>query len=211
MKVIINSNIRNVKTTLEKINEGGILDKNPDVFYFIVGGAEEAADIDLPNIFYTDVNSFDFTGIIYLIENDYNLCGDEPFFYAHDTCFFGEKFLDLLNKSPLREARLFQGANCSMHMGIYNKDIIEKHKIEILKFRNTSNDGAVLNAIKDKLIHNESFVLSDSGFLTRERLPLETKCVYSNNVPRLVEYFPELDLYKFKANWHAKHNYEMNL
>ena len=211
MKVIINSNIRNIETTLKKINEGGILDKNPAVFCFIVGGSAEPIDVGYGNVFFTDVNSFDLTGLIYLIEKDYNLCGDESFFYTHDTCFFGERFLDLLGKINLKEARLFEGANCSMHMGVYNKDIIEKHKREILKFRNTSSDVSILNAIKDSLIHNESFVLGDSGFLTRQRLPLETKCVYNNNVPRLVEYFPELDFYKFKANWHAKQNYEMNL
>lgn len=211
MKVIVNSNIRNIKTTFEKINEGGILDENPDVFYFIVGGAAEPADIGYRNAFFTDVNSFDLTGLIYLIENDYNLCGDESFFYTHDTCFFGDRFLDLIGNSNLKEARLFEGANCSMHIGIYTRNIIEKHRDEILKFRNTSNDTAILNTIKDNLIHNESFVLNDSGFLTRQRLPLETKCIYNNNVPRLVEYFPELDFYKFKANWHAKHNYEINL
>jgi hypothetical protein len=211
MKVIVNSNIRNIKTTIEKINEGGILDKNPDVFYFIVGGSAEPTEIGYRNVFFTDVNSFDLTGLIYLIENDYNLCGDESFFYTHDTCFFGDRFLDLLNNSNLKEARLFEGANCSMHIGIYTKSIIEKHKDEILKFKNTNDDITILNAIKNSLIHNESFVLFDSGFLTGQRQPLETKCVYNNNVPRLVEYFPELDFYKFKANWQAKQNYEINL
>lgn len=211
MKVIVNSNIGNIKTTLGKINEDGILDKNPDVFYFIVGGSSAPIDIGYRNAFFTDVNSFDLTGLIYLIENDYNLCGDESFFYTHDTCFFGDGFLDLLGGNSLKEARLFEGANCSMHIGVYSREIIERHKEEILKFRNTSNDMGILNSIKNRLIDNESFVLGDSGFLTRHRQPMETRCVYGNNVPRLVEYFPELDFYKFKANWHAKQNYEMNL
>jgi hypothetical protein len=209
MKIIINSTQKNIQTTFKKINEKNILNKHSDNFHFIIGGSD--IKVKYTGMSHTEINSFDLTGLIFLIENDYSLCGDEPFFYSHDTCFFGDNFLNFFDRNNFKEARLFESPGCSMFMGVYNKEILEKNKNEILSYKNTQNEYAVLNELKNNLIHNESFILRDSPFLTNKKETLGIEDVYKNGVPRLIEFFPELDLYKFKANWAPKENYEMNL
>ena len=212
MKVIISSNIDYFPTIYKKISACKAYLQNKSKFTFIVGGDEFNEHQSIDNIMYTNINSMDLNGLIYLIENDYIHLGEDSFFYSQDTCSFGEKFFDLLDQKKKHiDARLFINPRESMYMGIYNRNILNTHSRSILSFRNTSKDRSVMNTLKTNLVNNESFILKNSDYICKRRIVRPPVDIYLNGVPRITEYFPEIDFYKYKANWYLKNYYELNL
>jgi len=210
MKIIINSNVLYFPSSFAKISKNNVYLKNKEKFLFVVGGNPE--DKVTENIIYTKINSLDFNAMIYLLKNP-DLISEDKFFYTHDTCDFGPNFINLLEEKMkvLESARLFQLAHESAYVGIYTKAKITEHKEQIMSFYNTDRSIEKLNYLKTMVIHNESFILRSSPFLCKQRIVSGPSDIYSNGVPRITEYFPELDYYKFKANWFLKRDYELKI
>ena len=184
MKVIVSSNVDYFPTIYKNISECEVYSQNKDKFTFIVGGDQFNKNKAFDNIIYTDINSMDLNGLIYLIENDFIHLGEDSFFYSQDTCGFGEKFFLLLNeKKKYTNARLFINARESMYMGIYNKSILKMHSKSILSFRNTSKNKYVMNNLKTSLVNNESFILRNSDYICAKRIVSPPVDIYSNGVP----------------------------
>ena len=212
MKVIINSNATYFPYAFAKISKCKSYIENKDKFLFIVGGSYKKKKNLGSNVIQTKINSLDFNGMIYLLQNKETIKEDK-FFYTHDTCDFGDNFFNLLSdKFDLFEsARLFAIAKESAFIGIYNKKLLTAYEEQIMKFYNTDKSVEKLNYLKTMTIRNESFLLRSSPSLCKERIVTGPFDVYSNNVPRISEFFPELDYYKFKANWFLKNNYELKI
>ena len=211
IKIVINSNVNNFHTTGEKIKNSKTYINNKDSFIFIVGGCEEESKED--NIVYTKVNSFDLTGLVYILKNNTIVDEKELFFYCHDTCGFGDDFYEkILNASKEGlPKRLYFNAVESMFIGLYDLKILNKFSDHIIAYENYSNDFEILNKIKSSLISKESFILRNHPHICNVRQDFDPSDVYKNGVMRKTEYFPDIDLYKFKANWFLKNKYEINL
>jgi len=211
INIVVNSNINNFDTTSKMIQSSKTYIDNKDSFIFIVGGCEHEAKEN--NIIYTKLNSFDLTGLIYMLKNSDTINENELFFYCHDTCDFGDGFYEkVLNVSKDGSPkRLYIKAIESMFIGLYDLAVLNKFSKHILEYENYSNDFEVLNKIKSSLISKESFILKNYPHICRSRRDSDPSDVYRNGVMRKTEYFPEIDLYKFKANWFIKNKYEINL
>ena len=210
MKIIINSNTQYFPFSHEKISKNKVYLENKNNFLFIVGASSEEKIED--NIIYTKTNSLDFNAMIYLLKNP-DIIKEDKFFYTHDTCDFGPNFINLLGSKmkQLENARLFIQAQESAYVGIYTKQKIKDFEKQIMSFYNTKHSSETLNYLKTMVIHNESFILRSSPFLCKYRNVSGPSDIYNNGVPRISEYFPELDYYKFKANWFLKSNYELKI
>lgn len=210
MKIIINSNILYFPHSYEKISKNAVYIENKEKFLFIVGAADKE-EIDR-NIIYTKTNSLDFNALIYLVKNP-QIIEEDAFFYTHDTCDFGPNFINLmgLKMKEHRNARLFIQAQESAYVGIYSKQKLKDYEKEIMSFYNIEKTEEKLNYLKTMVIHNESFLLRENPFLCKERQVSGPYDIYNNGVQRISEYFPEIDYYKFKANWFLKRNYELKI
>lgn len=210
MKIIINSNMSYFPYSYEKISKNQVYIKNKSSFLFIVGAANEEK-ID-ENIIYTKLNSLDFNAMIYLLKNP-DIIEEDKFFYTHDTCDFGPNFMNLLQQKSdeLVNGRLFIRSHESAYVGIYTKQKIKDYEEQIMSFCNYEHSVEKLNYLKTMVIHNESFILRSSPFLCKDREVTGPFDIYDNGVLRISEYFPELDYYKFKANWFLKKNYELKI
>ncbi len=165
------------------------------------------------NTINTQLNCFDLTGLVYILTNNGIVDEKELFFYCHDTCDFGDSFYETMleaAKDGLPKS-LFINAIESIFIGLYDLAILNKFSSYILDYENTSNDFEVLNKIKSSLISKESFILRNYPHICSTRQDYEPTDVYKNGVVRKTEYFPDIDLYKFKANWFLKNKYEMRL
>jgi hypothetical protein len=207
MKIVINSHNKSivaVKHLLESLKENDI---NYCDIIIVVGGYYNLNDYEIKkyeNITYifANHNSIDFTGLITLLELYSNT--EEYYVYLHDTCRIGPNFynkikaIDLNNVSSIKINRRF-----SMNIGIYSQKIINEFKDFLLSKKNTNES----ECMKYKSIdYNEDYIFNNDnnnklldnydGFIYTG--PTD---YYNTGTMRIVEYYPNLDLYKIKANW----------
>jgi len=146
-------------------------------------------------------NSIDYTGLIALVE----LYGDtdDHYVYLHDTCTIGSQFqtklqsIDLTNVSTLKINKDF-----SMNMGIYSQQILREFHDFLLSKKNTREEDCMkfkVNGQEDYIFQgdkNNKVLDNYSGFIFTG--PTD---YYATGTMRIVEYYPNLDIYKIKANW----------
>jgi len=95
-----------------------------------------------------------------------------------------------------------------MNIGFYKYDYLIKHKYELLQFKGIVQTPEAILKLKLYNIATEDFLfrLPDSTtLLVYDALTPITahgrQDVYGNGTIRRVEYYGQLDLYKYKANW----------
>jgi hypothetical protein len=161
---------------------------------------------------YCNHNSIDFTGLIALSELYYNT--DEYYFYMHDTCKIGDNFYNKLKKIDLTSINVTTikiNKLYSMNIGIYSQKIINQFK-DFLKTKKNINPELVMqfksiNFNEDYIFKNDcnNYVLDNyDGYNCTE--PTD---YYGTGIMRIVEYYPNIDLYKIKANW-GQGNWQLN-
>lgn len=94
-----------------------------------------------------------------------------------------------------------------MNIGLYEYNYLIKHADKIMTFANIDNSKNALNELKYKTILEEdllfdlddekNYVCIDSD-QPAQILEAEQNPIFK--IPRITEYYPQLDLYKFKAN-----------
>jgi hypothetical protein len=209
MKIVINSHNKSniaLNHLLESFKENDII--NYWDVIVIIGGFYHLNNYEIfknDNITYIHANhnSIDFTGLITLMEL-YNENINEYYLYLHDTCKIGFNFynklklIDLINVSSIKINK-----NFSMNIGIYSQKIINEFQTFLLTKKNTNEN----ECMKYKSIdYNEDYIFNND---TNNQLldnydgwsytgPTD---YYNTGVMRIVEYYPNLDLYKIKANW----------
>jgi len=193
-----------------------------NVFIVITGGYDKFKISKEMNIINIEINhnSIDFTGIISLIEilDDYTgeyreFFNFDNFMYLHDTCKMGPNFLDIINDLKLIENESYSFEFPSSNLGIYSTKFIMSIKDKILELKNISNEFSDLQHYKHLGVPMEDFIFkknSQHKFLNFETTISEPKDIYTHGIERIVIYYKHYDLYKYKANWSYKVDYELN-
>lgn len=213
IKFTISSNINFAETTfpyiINSLLEAGV---PPEDIYFFIGGYREYSKKDSKvNMYHVPHNSIDFTGLISV--QDLNL-KSEYWFLLHDTCTVGKDFYKKLHSNNHTADTIRLSSGMSMNIGAYKQEYLDSINFQILEFKNQAYDPETINQYKTKCVDREdtflrtpnSEVYCKSGCTTEGPLDF-----YKNGVPRVVEYYSDLDLYKIKANWVGKDKYELNL
>lgn len=148
-------------------------------------------------------NSIDFTGLITLLEL-FHENEDDYYFYMHDTCKVGNNFykkLKSINLSNVSSIRIYKGD--SMNIGVYSQKIINTFKDFLLSKKNTDEKRCAefkVNSAEDHIFKNDSNNIVLDNF--EGSYIIDGPCnYYSSGVMRRVEYYPNIDIYKFKANY----------
>jgi hypothetical protein len=126
------------------------------------------------------------------------------YFYMHDTCKIGENFykklknINLVNVTSIKIHGRF-----SMNIGVYSQKIINKFKDFLLTKKNTDEKKCMqfktINYNEDYIFRNDpnNFLLENYyGWFPKG--PLD---YYNTGTMRIIEHYPNVDLYKIKANW----------
>ena len=103
----------------------------------------------------------------------------------------------------------------SMSIGAYKYTYLKKHTDRLMSIKNTDHSRERVQYWKQWGIDNEDYMLwrenstpcalYNSHLEHRQKfLVVEEAPWYDSKVVRRVEYYPQLDLYKNKANWHPK-------
>jgi len=183
---------------------------------FIVGGCTEPME-DYSYFKFVKYNSFDFTALIYAIDNNIN-----DFVLLHDTVIITDKFLDLIKDIKNSCVKLAEfGWSCSM--GNYNAECIQHFlKNGYNEVFNTSTDEDQLQKIKLANLKFEdyfTFRYMDMHPFPQEEHGNKRNCTYLGRtctdidktdlkhlipdiekINRKFEYF-DCGLYKLKANY----------
>ncbi len=185
--------------------------------YVVVGGCQEKSstiqdDIVIVNV---DHNSYDYTGFVTIVEKIIPF--HDHFFYMHDTVVVGEKFLskiydylDVVVKNGY-DGMKFPGP--SMNIGFYRTHSLLDLTAFILSMKrsNTSSiqETKTLNVNEEDGIFRRLQLCAEFPHgKTAVRGPED---FYSTGVMRIVEYYGDIDMYKAKANWFWKQEWESRL
>jgi hypothetical protein len=210
MKIVINSHIKS-EIALVHLLESMTIQKefiDYDVVV-IIGGYYNNNGYEIEkkdNITYIkcNYNSIDLTGLIALMELYYDN-DNEHYFYLHDTCKVGNNFYKKLKSIDLTKISSIKiNKNFSMNIGIYSQIIINNFKDFLLSRKNLDEN----RLIEFKLIgvgeedyifkhdYNNQILENYNG--NNYTGPID---YYNTGTMRRVEYYPNIDLYKIKANW----------
>jgi hypothetical protein len=178
----------------------------------IINGGQENWQIDhygdAPMIC-TPQNSFEYTPLIEIVEHHLT----SPFwFLLHDTCIAGPAFKSLVYGPPEGFEKVAMKHTPSMSIGLYSMDYLMHHKDRLMAIKNMDSSPQALQAWKQWGVPNEDYMLwklqdSPTGLYHPDKHgPDEWNYqghadVYGTGMPRRIEYFPQLDLFKAKSNW----------
>lgn len=205
-----------------------------DKITMVVGGCQGTAhrlnnpfNIDLVPVEY---NSFDLTALIYTSEN-INKFSDGHFFLLHDTCLAGPNFKVAVEKydTSLKVKPIFPGI--SLNMGMYSKECIIEHAVNLNKFKFYPRTPDELQEVKKQAVISEDLVFKsypnyyDSFYSNYRAVTIEElKTVFTDtkykdyldtlvvsDSKRFLIYLDSIDLYKFQANtgWNGKWKIEV--
>jgi hypothetical protein len=149
-------------------------------------------------------NSIDFTGLIALLELYYEN-NNEHYLYLHDTCSIGDNFYNKIKSINLVNVTSIKiNKNFSMNIGIYSQSIINNFKLFLLSQKNMDKNNCIIfkkSGVKNEdyiFKHDRNNILLDNYDGNLHSLPID---YYKTGTMRIVEYYPNIDLYKIKANW----------
>ena len=181
-------------------------DFNPEII-IIIGGFDEFNLRKQGNYTFIEVdnNTIDYTGLIAILEN--NIINEEHFLYIHDTMIIGEQFFDRLYnlpKVPTNKTVSFQFP--SSFIGIYSKNVLENFKDNLFKIKNSDYQDKTLKYIKHQCVIGEDSIFKMNidnhlFFPTKPEPKWGTTVNIYSDIPRLPEYYADLDFYKYKATW----------
>jgi uncharacterized membrane protein len=215
MKIVINSNDKGVIALNHLLESMKLCEEfNEYEIIIVIGGYyanTNCYDISRhENITYIkcNFNNLDLTGLTTLLEL---YSGDEYYVYLHDTCKVGKNFykkiksIDLTNVSSIRINREF-----SMNIGIYSQKIINAFQT----FLSTKNIDECKMSLKTYVVSHEDFIFkNDATNIVLENYDgwnyTSPTDYYNTGTMRIVEYYPNLDLFKIKANWHCKSEWSL--
>ena len=189
-----------------------------DIFVF-EGGHDNRLVIkkDTHTLIQTDHNSLDFTGLIDIVEYEME---SDYWFYIHDTCKVGPKFAELIYNIPdSLPDKIALFTHPSMNIASYKYSCLMRYKDKLLKVKNQDYSEKKLKKLKEWSIYCEDLILHKPhqngmgmGGIHSDTIefynPELSDCIKIENEnwygggKRIVEYYPQLDLYKSKANYH---------
>lgn len=180
-----------------------------DIVIFEGGHAHEAQLASTVEHWLVTHNSFEYTP---LIEVALREMPADYWFLMHDTCEVGPAFLDRLYGIPdTLPAKVAMRSFPSMSMGAYRYDYLLRQTKPLLEARNFDLSHEGMKAKKAWGLHREDHILwrdhTETTFVYPridghpEMLVKELPNPYGSGVVRRAEYFPSLDVTKYKSNW----------
>lgn len=190
-----------------------IIDANIPVEYvhIIVGGCpyEQVYYDNGIEIVYVMYRSFEFTPIIYIVNNPEKYDFDFGFF-THDTISFGKNFYDIMRENYIYmkntnfDTMKIDDNALSMNIGIYSKNIIIKNKEKLSEIVLNTNDNNELFKLKQKLQGYEDFILQQNNYYNSNHKAEETPHIFEgiNGVKSngFIKNFKYLDFIKYQSN-----------
>jgi hypothetical protein len=167
---------------------------SPDRILVVCGGAaasERACIGGVEHRFVTH-NSYDHTGLIELLDS-----GDrsEYWFALHDTCETGPEFEERSRKVDARHEYTSAVREGWFNMGAFSWSFLQREADYVLSLRNCTKVQAILTE------RNYMRLAESAWYGTGEIEYRGFEDVYGRGVRRSRLYLPDLDMYKFQANW----------
>jgi len=161
-----------------------------------------------------DHNSFENSALIEIAEHEME---SDYWFYLHDTCKVGPKFLELLLAAPSGAEKVALRKFPSMSIGLYAYKYIIGCREMLAKIVNRDYSPEAL--MREKLwgIPNEDYILwlnspeTTLVYPNASRQVVDSSNWFGTETKRITEYHPQLDLYKSKSNWHAYQGRNLSL
>jgi hypothetical protein len=154
------------------------------------------------NVYQTDHNSIDFTGLISVL--DLNLYSDY-WFLLHDTCEVGKNFYKKINSFNY-ESDTISMSNCkygsSMNMGAYKMEYLYSIKEKIFQFKNKNYSEESVKNLKRVQMFNENVFLINTDYYFNDKMWIDggLQNIYNTDVLRQIETYPDIELMKYKSN-----------
>lgn len=181
--------------------------------YFCIGGFPIESKYQMEkyeqiNLIKCPHNSVDFTGLVTVL--DLNLESDY-WFLLHDTCKVESWFYQYVLDNTLDTENIALSKENSMNIGMYKQDYLQRISFEIYQRKNTDYTLEGTNKFKQYLIGNEGRLFNHQKVYNNTKIDVEPTSIYGGT-PRITEYYKEIGLYKYKANWKGyKENYILEL
>lgn len=165
----------------------------------------------ISKIYCEQQNSFEYTPMIHIVENE-NMYKDYDYiFYMHDTCWVGPNFLwNLKNVFPEDNRDTCSlDFSVSMNIGLYKISWLISQRDRVLFTKNTATDYRSIQAKKQWGVDNEDYLFKREdghfGILCGNRdETIEIYNPYGTDTPRRLRHFKYLDIYKAQSNWHGR-------
>jgi len=220
LTIIVNSTKKYANKTLPILIESFQKykkDYNPNII-FIIGGYDEYKVRKMASYTFIEVdnNTIDYTGLIAILE--YPILTNEHFLYIHDTIVIGETFFERVSKLPeipTNTTVSFQYP--SSFIGIYSTNVLTKFKEYILNMKNKDYSNMALQRIKHECVLGEDSIFrmnhENHLFFPTKSEPKwgTTVNIYTDDIPRLPEYYSDLDFLKYKATWGRNDTYTYSI
>lgn len=209
LSIIINTNSTSERALTHLVDsiKNDLRYKQYEIIVFI-GGCYELPDYEFDkaeNFTYIkcNFNTLDFTSFIALSELYSNDVGNK-YLYLHDTCKIGNRFFDMIEKVKIENMTSIRiNKKFSNNIGFYSQSWINEHRSFLHSIK---TNKPVDITFKKKIVEFEDImfkndknnVLLDNYDGWQYTGPTD---YYNTGTMRIVEYYPNLDLYKIKANW----------
>jgi hypothetical protein len=124
-------------------------------------------------------------------------------FLLHDTCEAGPDFVNIIESFPYDKYDHVDVYDGLCNFGLYKVSLLQQHSALVESMKDIDKRKAV---VLEKSVHhlpcNKTRFPSRPGLKDYNSLGTNTG-VYKTGVVRLTEYYGNIDLYKFKANWNG--------
>lgn len=175
--------------TLNSLLSAGV---NKEHIYIFIGEFSEAIE-GYRGVPY---NAFDWTSLIGFIESSELTSKYSHVSLLHDTCEVGNKYKNIFDNAPLSfDVVTVAGGQCNF--GLYATEFLLREKDYFLSLKTMD---------KQKAINEERRMFLNIGKKVTQFEPthvetLEIVDTYGTGTLRTKEYYPGVDIYKYKANW----------
>lgn len=192
-----------IKKLVDSLLASGITEK--DIF-ITVGGSDDNEFYMKNNIEHKNVttNSFDWTSLIEVMKHDI-FSEYEYLFLLHDTCAVGENFKTKL-QSFIKDDTLtiaMYGNHPSSNIGLYKRRVLYENYVTRMGIIGKENFDKTFYVEYEDLY----FINKQSNYFSPIAKILGYKKIYSDSTEREINYCPEIELYKYKANWFMRHEW----
>ena len=186
----------------------------PEDIYFFIGGYDEyEKSDDCVNVWKTNHNSVDFTGLVSVL--DLNLKADR-WFLLHDTLYVGPNFYNHVKNYDSNEEVIGMSKMWSKNMGSYSQEYLEKLRLILMsEYKNENYDLESIKKTKEMNVMTENRFLTGNRWFT-ENLPIIVKPAtdfYHTGTLRDVQYYFDIDIYKIQSHTgtHRPGNYNLSI
>lgn len=210
------------ETTIDKniwsLIEGGV---SKDSILLVIGDFQDPLEASnkeielrskygIDKIYCEQQNSFEYTPMIHIVENQESYKDYDYIFYMHDTCWIGPNFIWNLQQHFPEDGRdtCPLDITVSMNIGLYKISWLNSQIDRLMIAKNVSTDPKDIHDKKVWGVHHEDHLLkySDGNFVQlsgSRHGSIKMENPYGTTTPRRIRYFEYLDLYKAQSNWNG--------